>query len=475
MDDVEKRYLEYFYHQVVPKVCGVFKPTREILVILQSNHSERLLVQGILAFAAAYKSQNAAVDAAYADFTGPHLRVDDQQYALRQYLRMLSGLRTRLQNDRCNVERLVPLLCLLLAIVELLQGGGPTAVGTHIGTGLRTLTQLLEASPTAYEVFIFREAFRRMYLLSSVVSGSCSELCLLSFEASEFSGFHHIPPIFVTTYAARGYLETILASVIKLKEQCRTRRLAGSRYAQSMKEYREGLQRSLDDWDASFQRSLSDLRSQLDHRTIHGIRILQTMQAMVSIMVTTVLSPESAFDDLTDQFKILISHVVALWDATGFCIGLVFENKDEHRSGARFILDTGIIAPIYYTAIKCRVPTLRRQAISILEEARYREGLWSSASVAQAARAVMLLEEGDTFAGVDFGEAEIGSSSSSGHGGGTVLQTDDDCRRVEDSARFYDVKVLTQDDVGTKGMVQCWRRYEYGPPEPVVSYWGSES
>ena len=79
----------------------------------------------------------------------------------------------------------------------------------------------------------------------------------------------------------------------------------------------------------------------------------------------------------------------------------------------------------------------------------------------------MLLEEGDAFADVDFGEFSPGSGSVN------IPPDKDDCERITDKSRFYDVRVLAQNDAGTEGSVQCFRRCEGGLGEPVVDGWGS--
>jgi hypothetical protein len=58
-----------------------------------------------------------------------------------------------------------------------------------------------------------------------------------------------------------------------------------------------------------------------------------------------------------------------------------------------FSMDLGIVAPLFVVATKCRVPTLRRQAIELLRGCSRREGMWDSELTARIAHWVMTLEE----------------------------------------------------------------------------------
>ncbi|KAI9727226.1 MAG: hypothetical protein M1834_008486 [Cirrosporium novae-zelandiae] len=60
-----------------------------------------------------------------------------------------------------------------------------------------------------------------------------------------------------------------------------------------------------------------------------------------------------------------------------------------------FSLDIGIVLPLFFTAIKCRDPLLRRKAIKLLGALHRREGVWDSEGATKVAEKIMEIEEGD--------------------------------------------------------------------------------
>jgi len=55
--------------------------------------------------------------------------------------------------------------------------------------------------------------------------------------------------------------------------------------------------------------------------------------------------------------------------------------------------DIQILAPLYYTALKCRHPALRRRALEMLQLAPRREALWNAHHAYVTAKRVIELEE----------------------------------------------------------------------------------
>jgi hypothetical protein len=68
---------------------------------------------------------------------------------------------------------------------------------------------------------------------------------------------------------------------------------------------------------------------------------------------------------------------------------------------SRSTIDLGVIAPLYYVAVKCRVHRIRLQAIRLLETIFSREGIWDGKIAACVSRKVMELEERDYYKNID--------------------------------------------------------------------------
>ena len=73
----------------------------------------------------------------------------------------------------------------------------------------------------------------------------------------------------------------------------------------------------------------------------------------------------------------------------------VLERDQQKRHGQQpqFSFELAIVAPIHLTAMKCREPLIRRQAISLLQSYPRREGCWDSLLLAKVDTWIMQVEE----------------------------------------------------------------------------------
>jgi hypothetical protein len=104
-----------------------------------------------------------------------------------------------------------------------------------------------------------------------------------------------------------------------------------------------------------------------------------------------------------------------------------------HVGPLNFSVDMGPVPVMYYTALKCRVPSIRRRAIQALRVAPHREAVWDGIAVAAAAETVIRLEEGDFF----------GSSS--------LLSIQSDI--LPEWRRFQGVRIIMEDGLQPGGKI----------------------
>lgn len=104
---------------------------------------------------------------------------------------------------------------------------------------------------------------------------------------------------------------------------------------------------------------------------------LQLWHMTAQALLCTTHSDQMTFDGITACFTTILA---------------LAESLRSSRTPA-FSLDIAIIPPLFITAIKCRHPRLRRQAIGLLQVDPWREGLWDSAGAAKVAGAIVAAEE----------------------------------------------------------------------------------
>ena len=94
------------------------------------------------------------------------------------------------------------------------------------------------------------------------------------------------------------------------------------------------------------------------------------------------IGPESRYDSSIAQFR----RIVEMSE-------VVCSTIRQNGEGSDYSLDLGYLAATFFAAIRCRDPSLRRRAISVLESHSRREGMWESTAAGAIARRWMQLEE----------------------------------------------------------------------------------
>jgi hypothetical protein len=122
-----------------------------------------------------------------------------------------------------------------------------------------------------------------------------------------------------------------------------------------------------------------------DEVTVHLLKAQHRCTLIVT--ATSILKDQSSFDQYLDDFKAIIAHSTVVLDA--------MESNPARTHAANFTFDVGIILVLYLTACRCRCPTTRRKAISLLGRNLPREGLWDAQQHLIVAKRVIELEESE--------------------------------------------------------------------------------
>jgi hypothetical protein len=95
------------------------------------------------------------------------------------------------------------------------------------------------------------------------------------------------------------------------------------------------------------------------------------------------IEDEMLWDDFIAEYRQMVS------------LAETFLEQSSHRTTPIFSLEHGIVSPMYFAALQCREPTVRRRALDILQHYPRREGFWDSVRSAQIAERCISLEEND--------------------------------------------------------------------------------
>ncbi|KAK5114133.1 hypothetical protein LTR62_002703 [Meristemomyces frigidus] len=130
---------------------------------------------------------------------------------------------------------------------------------------------------------------------------------------------------------------------------------------------------------------------------------------------------QMVFDDFTDHFERVL-HYAEIY---------ITSKVDERLN---FTFEVGAVPSLYFTATKCRIPSIRRRALRLLARAPRKECMWGAASTGQiAARLITIEEEGMGLVP----PAWDGSSL----GGGPAIHTEDD-RFPAEEMRVHNLELI---------------------------------
>lgn len=143
------------------------------------------------------------------------------------------------------------------------------------------------------------------------------------------------------------------------------------------------LLQQLREWKISFVDAWS-------HRSDPGLAqvssYLLMYWAVCYTWLATCTSPlQMVFDEHRDHFVGIVDHAESYLNCSA-----------EQRAGRPALqFEPGVIPPLYFCAMKCRDPTLRRKAVQLMQRDPRRECIWACLAMDRVMEKVISLEEGD--------------------------------------------------------------------------------
>ncbi|OKL56418.1 hypothetical protein UA08_08110 [Talaromyces atroroseus] len=460
--------LEFFQVRSLVKLPGLFDSEFWDQVLPQLSCTQGAVFHAVIALASTQRSQEftscmrESSDNPFIDYDSETEKWD--RFALKQYNKAIKHLRSHFQDNSHHSIQIALTTCILFICIEFMRGSYSMA-NVHIDHGinvLRTLQWRLKSNASAkrFSRTIIRASEPKTVddHLMEILARMDTQCMLFGYPSRYLHATdtysppkYKLPNMFVSPEESRQYLEVLIGKTLRLVDKSKTDSLYFP--ANDIKcnplDTKEELLGALDSWMNIHERTESSLLSSLKIRPFLGFTVLRIYSIMIKIMLLTCPSPnevrsEMVFDKYTGLFKDLMrtsSDMVMMTRFPG--------NYTPSTAGCRigplnFTADMGAVAPLYYTALKCRVPYLRRHAIQVLRIAPHREAVWDGAAVAGAAEKVVRLEEGDFYRLINDESTQSFSS----------LQQEP----LPESHRFQDVQILMEDGLKPRGRIMCRRR-----------------
>jgi hypothetical protein len=368
-----------FYHQnIAPKLSGYFHSDFWHVLIMQFSQSEPAIHHAVSAISAIHRG---------IEHTSSKADLSQNPWnrsALQHYNTAIKCVSTRMQQDPNS--KLIPLMVsLLFTCIEFLHGDAQSAM-IHMRSGFTMLEQSRQHSSSAssdisdLQHTTDASAIER-YLVP--VFSALDILCVLFGQVYSFerpsTGTDDVT--FTTVLGARQRLVELMDAAVRFiyvaEARVYDRAVTMDDYITQMK-----LENELWEWRSRLDDLVSNLIRSNEPPVENAIYLLCIHHRVVSIWLSVCLSnEEAAMDAHTTSFEEIVD------------LGSKLTTETIQQRPEKFSFELQIIPPLYYTAIKCQVPSVRRRAVELLRLAPRREGLWNAHVATKVAEMVIEIEE----------------------------------------------------------------------------------
>jgi len=392
------RYLEFYYHCAGRTLSSKFDEGFWTRTTLQLAQTEPSIRHALVALGYLTRAEPGSLRHARSGFIATH----EHKTLFRHYNKAMSSLMHRMKEPSYTSD-IGLVACLLFVCLEFIRGDYHTAF-THLKSGLEIMSERVRRGDAAIPdslVGLFNRTMTAALLYGMTVPDifNVSITGPQSYPQLTF-GFYEMssplpqsyPPQAFTSLAEAEVAHTQLrnASILFIREwgQKLFLHIPVSLDAIVLQTQ---LTRCLEAWERSFMLLVQHGRLSEEDRVKASTIKLIHYPLYIAVPVATVLD-QMAYDAYTAGFEAIIHHARIVLAS----MGLIPDNTKlpmPPKPGANFTFEISLIPSLYYCVTRCRCPTIRREALSLLELNPPREALWDAEQHAVVGRRVIEIEE----------------------------------------------------------------------------------
>ncbi|KAL4864621.1 hypothetical protein BDV12DRAFT_9739 [Aspergillus spectabilis] len=380
----ERRAFAYYFQHAAPYLSGGMDRDFWVSVVPQICRTEPALWDAVNAISTLFENPKICIDFVFLSLRHkkPPAPNPTQSQALGWYSRSLSKIRAQI--DRGSVDAQVALISsVLFMCIETLQGHVEDALQLF-HQGIKLILDL-RATKTSHNILIERTIvplFIRLGTAALTLSGV--PVCDL-FKDLETDGEYS----FASLKSARDALVSLAAEALVLERESGSNPFIDV-YPEAtpvMVARQNHLHHRLDQWYRAYT-SLTEASQGKGHSpsnldTGPNALLLAFHTTLTMIVSTCFKRLESVYDGYLPSFRIVVEQAGVALDCSA--------SPDGTQPAFTFELGVGL--PLYYTALHCRNPSLRRNALELLQKAPPMQGFHKCAPGIMIARKIMHLEE----------------------------------------------------------------------------------
>ncbi|RAL10242.1 uncharacterized protein BO97DRAFT_350013 [Aspergillus homomorphus CBS 101889] len=381
-DSTELDNFSFFQSVTTSTLAGIVDSGFWSRQLLQFSHHYPALWHGMTALACLhrdYLNHDARL-------TPPGAReIRNMKFALKQYNKSIQSLTHLCSKPNLGMsERIVVLAtCALFACVCSLQNCQQQAF-MHIRNGLKII---LEWEADCRNVSSCQDYIAGSMLVL-IFTRLDSQVIPYMFATDDTQAWIDRPvsPLFTqatftTLFGAYTSIEAIYNGVVRLVWRFNKRGLSHRSIAPAEIEAHGRLLQAWDDQLATVLQKTPELRNS------KAVDLLMVRRKLTELWYCVELTPGEIETDL---------HVADCVDMVNGVVRILGDSGDEpdfQGTTAAYSLETGIVEPLFWVAVRCREPNIRRRALRLLQQYPRREGICDSTVAFLTAQKVMEIEE----------------------------------------------------------------------------------
>jgi Fungal specific transcription factor domain/Fungal Zn(2)-Cys(6) binuclear cluster domain len=383
----ERRAIHFFRSNSVRALQGYFNSEFWSRLVLQASHTEPTIRHAVIALGSLHETTQSK------DHAVLKMGKGYDKFALQHCNKAIANLTQLCTRGERSIEVLL-ISCALFVCFETLQGNYESAL-THMESGVRMYRNWQAQNGSSGS----RISSGSRHIIDKEIAQIFSRLNLqvLMFPDTHLLGkeFYTMnvnplidppPESFSCLKEARDRLDNCMSYVFESIIVTYFSRQDFVNHTQKLSPEYQTYRTLLSQWSRLFGAFMTSSGVDLGPENRQRARLLQIQYKVAIILFATGMSPqETAFDAFNSDFDSIAAMASSL----------VGNNQGPgmfERTG-QFSFDMGVVPPLYFTASRCRDPSIRRRALSILSANSRQEGVWSSDMLAKIAERLICIEE----------------------------------------------------------------------------------
>ncbi|KAF2680818.1 hypothetical protein K458DRAFT_392491 [Lentithecium fluviatile CBS 122367] len=370
----EQSCFDFFRDRTSRRLCAVFGSSIWNAIVFQASANEPVVLHAVLALGSAHRRKEH--DGVGRDRS---LVLPDRQerFMLWHYTKAIECLKPHaLPSGEVSV-RTALIACLLFYCIEMMRGNYATS-RMHLDSGTR-----LAVNTSQSTIVNGKSVVPRTELVDDSLMQTLTRLqvhCALAAHYSQRldsptqSLCNALPASkFQSVGEAWSCIDQVIEGIDHMKNEYHRTPDPESWPAS----YRDTLNRdrcftlaALHTWLRTYDATIKDASSRSKHYEVFSFQLLRPYHTMATIKAATCLSLDNQliFDDHASRFAAVVAQSKEIMDAADrlrIKSSLAPTDQLDSRAG-RVNTDSGWVAPLYYTALKCRDHRLRTEAAKLL-------------------------------------------------------------------------------------------------------------